>query len=760
MCIFSKKRGIDMFCRQCGNRCEDGELFCGNCGAPLTAPEEVAETVEQAEDAVQTQAEGFVQQGAQTEEVPQYAAPQYAAPQNSAPQYNAPQYNAPQYGAPQYGAPQYGAPQYGAPQYGAPQYGAPQYGAQPQMNGFYAAPQQPVKAKKKTGKKVLISIVSVLAALALLVGLAFVIFPKQSKALFAKIFYSDEKNFKTIQSAELADKASEIAEDFENLKNFAGGDKQAITNLNVKAYIEDYIFDLITQNMEGIPDLGWLSEIGIDYATNTGDDVNAGIVKISLSGGEALSVDYRIDADSGKIYVCIPELSDKFIEFELSTVTDMFSGMFNFNIPNFGFDGNDDYDDYDDDYDYDYDYGYDLDIGSYEEQAKLAVQAGLKLLSSIPSDKVETLVNRYGNIIIDEIQNVEKKDETLEIEGVSEDLTTYVATISEKDSVRIRKAILESMKDDEDIKDIVKEVESTLKEFIDLTNGYESYEDPYDMMIDGIKQSLDNLKDEEEYATDETAIIYTIWVDGSGEVKGRSIDAPDYFGDLENAMYYKKVEADGKCAFEGKANTDLVSNLPLPDALSGFELPDTVKIVGSGKEDGDKFTGDVYIYCESYGDEYQILKIECEDFNFEEIKDGKLNGKAKFSVGDGLVDYIDENVNSYDASSMMQTLSQISLECDFESDGTEQNFDVSVLLLGQKLVRLEGGADNQSNSVKAEIPSNSKTVEITDTEDLLAWAKDFKTDSFINKLKSAGVPSDLCDQLKEALKGVTAYVDD
>ncbi len=727
-----------MFCRQCGNKCEDGELFCGNCGTPLTQTEDASAAAQQAADSAQAQTEEFVQQqGARAEEIPQYAAPQYTEPQNSAPQYNAPQYGAPQYGVPQYGAPQQ------------------QYGAQPQMNGFYAAPQQPVKAKKKTGKKVLISIVSVLAVLALLVGLAFVVFPKQSKSIFAKIFYSDEKNFKMIESDEIDEKAADIADAFSKLQTYASGDKQAITNLSVKAGIESYIFDLITQQMDQSIDLDWLSEIGIDFSTNTEDDINAGLVKISLSGGEALTVDYRVDAENGKLYLAIPDLSDKYIELDASTLTGMFSGMFNSNSFDFGFD--DDADDEEDDYFGDFSSG--LDFGSYGEQAKLASQAVVKLLSSIPSEKVETLASRYGKIIVDEIKKVEKESETLEIGDVSEELTAYVATISEKDSINIRRAVLKAMKDDKDIKEIVEDIKDTLTEFVDMMNGYESYVDPYDQLIEGIESSLENLKDEEEYATDDTAIVYTVWVDAEGEVKGHSIDVPDYSGDLVNAMYYKKVESDGSCAFEGKVSTSVMSSLPLPDSISDFQLPENVRILGYGEEDGDNFTGDVYVYGETYGDEYELLKIKFEDFNFEEIKDGKLNGKATVSAGDGLVDYAEENM-SYSVSNAMQTVTQITLDCDFSCDGEEQAFNIGVQLLGQSMLTLEGSADNGDNDVRAEIPSSSEVVSVDDEEGLLDWAKGFKVDSFVDKLESAGVPSELCEMLEEALSGVTSNDDE
>jgi len=628
------------------------------------------------------------------------------------------------------------------------------------MGQFYAAPPVQEKPKKKKGKKVLITIVSIVAVLALLVGLAFVIFPDQAKAIFAKVFYSDIKYFRMLEKDELEDVADDVADYYVKFKESSDGENKVKGKLSAKASIDDTILSSLTSGVD--IDLSWLTDIGVDFVTDTADGVNAGVAEISLSRGKALTVEYKLDSDGGKVYVRIPELSEKYIAIDSSDLSDITSGLSALNPfggyePNYDYDDDYDYDEDDDwdDYDWDEDFGSDLGMSIMGEMT----EAMKNLYTSIDEDDLEMLIRRYGEIVIDNIESVDKSSETLEIEGISEKLDVYSANLTEKDLMRIINAVFEELKKDEDVKRIVNDLAPIISQ---VSGGYIDEDDVYDSFIDSIDEALDSIKDQEKEASDDVWITYKIRVNSEGEVTCHEVigseDNYEFYG-LD--MYYNKVENDGKIAFEGKLDASLLSGLvsgylPMGSSFSRTDLLTTYTVVGSGSEDGDRFTGDAVIYADVYGDDEDVLKLTFKDFDMESVKDGELRGGVKISVGGGLSDLMEYSSSSFiDNESILQALTQVKLDCDFDYDDGVQKFDISINLLTQKIASISGSFDKEVSGVDTSIPSSRDYVGTDDGEALQEWAETWDLDSFLKGLRSAGLPSELCDGIEGALGGTS-----
>lgn len=613
------------------------------------------------------------------------------------------------------------------------------------MGQFYAAPAAPAPRKKKSGagKKVLISIVSVLAVLGLVVGLAFVIFPKQTKAFMAKTFYSDEKYFKTVEAEGVGDIAKDVASYYETAKDYTEKSSGAPNSVNVTLGINQTILEPIAEQL-GI-DLGWLSNISFDLKTDIDDDASAAEAAISLSGGKVATLQIRYDKQNEKIYLCIPELSDKFISLSADDVSDL--------LDSFNFDYMDGISRI----------GSMLDLGSLLGGFSLdglggeAVGAGRDVVNELDGNDIEKLVDRYLTVVINSVENVEKKTETVTVNGVSEELTVFEANITAKDLQVILLNILKEVKGDRDVERIIDTVVPMLVES-DFFGGYvqsaeEAKQQIYDSIDEyisqieaGIDESDEMIKEYgDEYAEYFNAPMfkYTSRVNGDFEVRGREL----VLFDKGITIGYNRVENDGKYAFEIKV--DLGESDDDYYYSSSYNPFSSLTVSGLGALDGDKFTGDVAVSMIPNGEssESQLLKIKLENFDRESVKSGELNGKITVSLGSGLIDLIKES----DAGDRlpegldMQMLTQVQLALGFEYKGGAQTFDIAVKVLGQDLLTLKGEAANEKVTLEKSAPSGA--VEFNDLQDLSGWINSWDTESFIEGLVKAGVPRELLTKI-------------
>ncbi len=702
-----------MFCPKCGSQCADGEAFCGVCGNPLNAQQSAPEQ-------------------------PQQAAPQYSAPQQ------APQYTAPAQGY-QQGYAQQG---YQQPAQGYQQQGYQQQPYQQPYGGFYAAPQQAPAPKKKTGKKVAITLVSIVLALGLIVGAAFLFFPNQVK----KIFYSDEKMFKTVEKAEVDDLVSDIVKLYSKAADNKTGEEKLAGVLSVKLSIDE---DTLKSLADGAgADFSWLSDIGLEAKVDSKENVNAGNAEISIGGRKIVTLEYKTDAEAGKVFVRIPELSDKYIMLDSEDAKDMLpSGLDIGKVLDRADLG-----------------GMGLDLGDImDSDAAPIVNA---VLDNVSDDEIESLLTKYVGKFIDEIETVDAGKETLTAEGISEEFTKYEVSLSRNDVLKIVRKLAGELKDDGDFKDIVESVapavaEASSSEYYEVSadeikdmifsgiemiaNGGEDigfgdeYDDDYDYDYDDYDDD-DYDDDDYEYGDednyelpDEPMIYLALYVDGKGEAKGHHLEVT-VDGDKQFILKTAETTADGKTGF--------TVELDLGDG-SGFEMH------GTGVRNGDLFTGDAVMTANVSGEELTLAKLSFEDFDWESPKDLKLNGKIKFSPGAGLIKLIASRASGNDMISgilgneqFAQSLSLLTLTMDFDRSGDTQKFDIGLGLSGANLVTLDGKWEKGSTGLDLSIPSPADAVDVADSESFSEWTRGLDFKGLIKSLEEAGIPEELLEGLE------------
>ncbi len=760
-----------MFCPKCGSQCAEGEAFCGVCGNPMNAPQSAPE------------------QPAPEQAAPQQAAPQQAAPQQAAPQYTAPQYTAPQQAAPQQAAPQYTAPQqnyqqpaqgyqqgysqqgYQQPAQGyqqAPQQGYQQppqgyqqgysqqgYQQQPYQQpygGFYAAPQQAPAPKKKTGKKVAITIVSIVLVLGLIVGGAFLFFPNQVK----KIFYSDEKMFKSVEKEEVNDLVADVVKLYSKAADNKSGEEKLSGVLSVKLSIDQ---DTLKSIAEGAgADFSWLSDIGLNATVDSKENVNAGNAEISLGGKKIITVEYKTDAEAGKVYLRLPELSDKFIAIDSEDAKDMLPSGLNIKSLLRGRSGLDDLP-----------IGLDLD-DVIDSDVTPVINA---IFDNVSDEDIETLVTKYVGKFIDEIETVEAGKETLEAEGISEEFTKYEVSLSQKDVMNILQKLAGDLKDDGDFKRIVENVAPALAEAMSSEYYTADADEIKNMIFQGLEMFANGDEeigfgddyDDDEYGedgneygdefddedgpSDEQMIYLALYVDGKGEAKGHHLEVT-MNGETGFVLDTAETTADGKTGFTIKVEAG--------DGMV-FEMH------GKGERDGDLFTGEAVVTMTSEGEELTLAKLSFDKFDRESPKDLKFNGKVTFTPGAGLIKIISSSAAAsgnemvsgiLGNEQFAQSMSLITLTMDFDRAGDTQKFDIGLGLSGTSLVTLKGDWEKGSTGLDLSIPSPGDTVDANDSESFSEWIKGLDLEGLKKRLEEAGVPKELFENITNLKIGDSA----
>ena len=707
-----------MICGKCGNNCGDKEVFCGNCGARL------APAPEQQAAAAGQQAQQFQQQ----------AQPQYQAPFQ------------------QQGQPYYQAPAGQAqPQYQYP----PQQGAN---GGFYAAGNPaPTEKKKKSGKKAVLITVSIVLALALIAG-AILFVPK--------LFRSDEGKFKDIERTELSDVSDGISSILNEIVPKNDGSSMT-TKLNIS--IDESVLSLLAQ----AGDFSWLSEIGVEFGRATSDDATAGNVVLSIGGKDVLTADVKTDKAAGLIYLKIPELSDKYISFD-SSVFERFTSFAEPDYYGFGYNS--------------YSgsgavYGNILDLDDFGIDTDEAAEAIQAITAALPdSDTLSGLIEKYGKIVIDSVEKTTEEETTLELGGISQKCTSLRVDFDENQLKDTAKAVLEEVKNDKDIKDIVtKFAEAEAARYGGFDDDwdyddwdlddYDTYgdddwdlddddlddwdydtddwdeddwgddydsEDAYDMFIESIDNVLKELDETERSDNPRTIFDYTVFSDSSDNVIGR--DFVFYQDEDTEAFNYtsRMLEGSDKVALEINVEKD-------GESLIRFD--------GSGSGSTDSYTGDGLLKANVNGEDVELVKADFKEFSLDDVRKGKLNGHISISFCEDLIDKIGSSRgNDMTASVITSLLGQLTFDLDFDNSGKILDFDAAVSASGTKLINVEC-RNEEGAKLDTRIPDRSDVVEYDeyDEESILEWVRDWDLDSFVDGLEDAGVPSEYCKMIKENL---------
>lgn len=357
-----------------------------------------------------------------------------------------------------------------------------------------------------------------------------------------------------------------------------------------------------------------------------------------------------------------------------------------------------------------------LELPDYSgSDAEEATEMLRDILEAMPDKKVaEKIINRYIDITLGCIENVEEESKTIQAGGVSQSVTCLSFDIDGKFIKNLSTGILEEFEKDADMHKIIDDICDAVE--IDA----DGFWDEVDYLL-----SEANDFDEDDFTEE---IEVEIYVNSRGEIIGFDIDAG-----------YATIKS-----YSTEKGNDFGAIFEIGGGLTNMTFE------GSGKQSGNKKTGEFTF--DVMGTE--IINLDIKNLDAEKLKNGLVDGTIKISLAD-------------DAISIMRSyLRYMSVDSDiidaiesFEitiksSQKSFDDFDCKISLDYKNESAVELSAKGEASNYKKKIDLPSDFADAMDDDEIEEWAENFNFDKLIKRMKKAKLPVDIIDAVEEAFENL------
>lgn len=434
--------------------------------------------------------------------------------------------------------------------------------------------------------------------------------------------------------------------------------------------------------MTGGMDFSWLQSISLDTNTSLQQGLEALTAAVLLNDSKLCDLNIYMDFAKMAEYIQIPDISEGYL------VAPMESS----------------------------------DVSISDDSMKLYFNLLSDLSSVLPDkDTLSTLLERYGQLVISNMEDGASTDETVSVEGISEDCTVYEGQLSEASTVKMLKDIAKTAKDDKEIKSL----------FDSWTEAGIATDDQYQEFQTAVDDLLSDFAD--EGADDSTLIYSRIWVNDEDKVVGREIGTVD--GTETTPVFtWKAPSADGSSALLLEVQAD------------GSSLT----LTGSGTSSEGLLTGD-YIFAM---DGTETMDIHVADLETKPEKTGYYNGK--FTLTFPAVDT--ESTDSEDTTT--NPLAGLAVEVNLTSDITTETsqIDLTLTTSGAALATLSISGGYGEGPETKDGDSLTPAYSVDDENDAVEYMKTINWDTLAANATAAGVPEELVSQLQTLLDSAVQNV--
>lgn len=441
-------------------------------------------------------------------------------------------------------------------------------------------------------------------------------------------------------------------------------------------------------------DISWLNDITLANTVSFTDGKEGLLMKVLLNDNQICSLEYYLDPESQDVYMRIPELSDKYFKTNLKEAADQQASNIESDIEELTPD------------DTDVDIPTDNFASAYSDSISLSASLMSDLSSALPEASViETLLDKYGSMLFDNLTEGESSQETLTAGDISQDCTVYEGQISSADAVKTATELLEAAKSDSDI-------ESILNTWNDKLSSDENL---YESFTTAVDKGLNALKDTDTSDSEDSYLSTKIWVDENGRIAGRALEIQE--GDTTTPILTWQMPENG-------------SDFGYLLTIASDDI-NTYSLSGSGQIDGDKLNG---TYEFSLADSISAI-IEVKDYDTVSAKEGNLNGNYKITFPSSDTDNEDDYYSSI--------LENFALVLDLNSEKDSGSVALSIENAGSTLgtLSITGGAGEA-----VEIPDLASLKDVYDAnnnDDMNAYAATLDFTSIMDNLSKAGVPDEV-----------------
>lgn len=434
--------------------------------------------------------------------------------------------------------------------------------------------------------------------------------------------------------------------------------------------------------MAGGMDFSWLQSISLDTNTSLQQGLEALTAAVLLNDSKLCDLNIYMDFAKMAEYIQIPDISEGYL------VAPMESS----------------------------------DVSISDDSMKLYFNLLSDLSSVLPDkDTLSTLLERYGQLVISNMEDGASTDETVSVEGISEDCTVYEGQLSEASTVKMLKDIAKTAKDDKEIKSLF---DSWTEAGIATDNQYQEFQTAVDDLLSDFA---------DEGADDSTHIYSRIWVNNEDKVVGREIGTVDG-AETTPVFTWKAPSADGSSALLLEVQAD------------GSSLT----LTGSGTSSEGLLTGD-YIFAM---DGTETMDIHVADLETKPEKTGYYNGK--FTLTFPAVDT--ESTDSEDTTT--NPLAGLAVEVNLTSDITTETsqIDLTLTTSGAALATLSISGGYGEGPETKDGDSLTPAYSVDDENDAVEYMKTINWDTLAANATAAGVPEELVSQLQTLLDSAVQNV--
>ena len=434
--------------------------------------------------------------------------------------------------------------------------------------------------------------------------------------------------------------------------------------------------------MTGGMDFSWLQSISLDTNTSLQQGLEALTAAVLLNDSKLCDLNIYMDFAKMAEYIQIPDISEGYL------VAPMESS----------------------------------DVNISDDSMKLYFNLLSDLSSVLPDkDTLSTLLERYGQLVISNMEDGASTDETVSVEGISEDCTVYEGQLSEASTVKMLEDIAKTAKDDKEIKSL----------FDSWTEAGVATDDQYQEFQTAVDDLLSDSADEE---ADDSALIYSrIWVNNEDKVVGREIGTVDG-AETTPVFTWKAPSADGSSALLLEVQAD----------------DSSLTLTGSGTSSDGLLTGD-YIFAM---DGTETMDIHVADLETKPEKTGYYNGK--FTLTFPSVDT--ESTDSEDTTT--NPLAGFAVEVNLTSDITTETsqIDLTLTTSGAALATLSISGGYGEGPETKDGDSLTPAYSVDDENDAVEYMKTINWDTLAANATAAGVPEELVSQLQTLLDSAVQNV--
>ena len=448
----------------------------------------------------------------------------------------------------------------------------------------------------------------------------------------------------------------------------------------------------------GGTDVSWLQSITFDSDITIKDGVEAIVGGLLLNDTKLCDLNFYMDLANMVEYIQIPELSDGYISAPIEGTVTTSEGV----------------------------------AENSQEIMSTYMNALSDLSSALPdSETLGTLLDRYGNIIIDHIEEGSSVEESVSVDGISEDCTAYEGTVSEKAVTAMAEGILTAAKDDAEIKGL-------FEQWAGASNG----EDQYQQFEDAVADALDSIGSADGEVSEDPVFSSKVWVNADNKIVGREFAVID--GAETTPVFTWKAPSDGD-------TSALLLEITAEDS--------SLTLTGSGTTSDGLLNGD-YIFAI---DGTEAADINVENLETKPEKAGYYNGTLNVTFPAAEADDTTTDEESEAASNPLAGFGMvINLESDASTDASSIGLTVTTSGAPIATLTISGGYGDGVDI--PDLTSLDKTYDGSDDAAMIEYVANINWDTFLANIKAAGVPDELATQLEtiltSAVESMTATDED